>query len=199
MKCYLIDFDDSFTFNVYAELVDLGIPVEVINTKNAKDLLECLVSTKEKHGIVLGPGPGHPDERMEIISTVKKLMKSENIFLFGVCLGHQLVARAMGMDIQRSSRAVHGENVEIELESNWQKASGIKKKSIIVQRYNSLSAKDSLTNHNLSKSHACTLLTHEGEIMGIAGERLLTYQFHPESVGTSFRKGFFQRLKGFLL
>ncbi|MEX0799478.1 MAG: aminodeoxychorismate/anthranilate synthase component II [Bacteriovoracaceae bacterium] len=199
MKAVLCDFEDSFTYNIYCELVALGVETRIMPLEKTASFLESNINTSHKLAVVLGPGPGHPDERPEIITALKKIMNRQNMFLLGVCLGHQLAARALGLKVQTCVRPVHGEVEKIFLKQKDRKALGFETRSLEVQRYNSLAAPLDEENLQILNERGLYWLGHKKEIYVLKKENLLTYQFHPESVGTSFRSLFFTPLKTFLL
>jgi anthranilate/para-aminobenzoate synthase component II len=176
-KALLVDFDDSFTFNLLQELSLLGLEVTLINWKDFDTLpYEGL--------LVLGPGPGHPDDYQAIFPLLREWVGQKKAF-FGVCLGHQVFWRLLGEDVLRSKAPVHGQRVELFLNASWKEWLGLKGR-IWVQRYNSLAVLES------SRLRHPFLLNHvqDDEILITRGDNLMTYQFHPESVGTSFRSRF---------
>ena len=76
-RALFIDFDDSFSFNVVQELTEIGLRVKVIswtefNFVSDHDLL------------VLGPGPGHPDEYQKIFDIIKSWQQAGKK-IFGIC------------------------------------------------------------------------------------------------------------------
>lgn len=197
MKAYLIDFEDSFTLNIYCELKELGLSVEVVPFKKALDFLSSLVNTRHKLALILGPGPGHPDEYREFVAVLKNLLQRENTFLMGVCLGHQIIGRAMGMEVERSNRPCHGEVERVSLSKVQKGILGLKE-PILVQRYNSLALPWD-ANQKTAQARSLDISAAHNEIYVMSRPGLLTYQFHPESVGTSFRSRFFRPLQAFLL
>ncbi len=177
-RATFIDFDDSFSFNVIQELTLSGFQVSVVNWVD----FETLPSDGL---LVLGPGPGHPDDYQSIFSVLKEWLNSKRPF-FGVCLGHQIFWRLQDQEVLRSKNPLHGQKIKLKLDQEWRdelKISG----DVFVQRYNSLcvSAESALKNPQLKN------FIQNDEILMTRGEHLITYQFHPESVGTSFRRKFF--------
>lgn len=194
---YICDFDDSFTYNIYSEISLSGLKATVISKNSIKEFLETNINTKGKLAIVLGPGPFHPDDYPEIVTAVKKILTRKDLFLMGICLGHQLIARALGYEVDRSINPKHGEVEKIELNVKARKLLGTSESQAFVQRYNSLGVK--AKGKELTKSNDIDAFVNNKEIFMLSGKGLISYQFHPESVGTSFRSRFFRPLKTFLL
>ena len=177
MKATFIDFDDSFSFNVVQELQLVGFEVEVVHwqdyDRNPVDGL-----------LVLGPGPGHPDDYENIFSFVRQWLEEGRPF-FGVCLGHQIFWRLQEEAVVRSKHPLHGQKVLLELSTEWRKWLGIESE-VFVQRYNSLAVPSS----GLRCAPGLENFIQDGEILITRSSHVLTYRFHPESVGTSFRGKF---------
>ena len=87
----LIDNYDSFTWNLYHFLGDLGQDVKVI--RNDKADINELIDLDPK-GFVISPGPGEPSSAGISVELVNECIKS-SIPLLGVCLGHQAIAYAL--------------------------------------------------------------------------------------------------------
>lgn len=181
-----IDFDDSFTWNVVQELEEEGFRTLVLHWLDVDSLPEADL-------LVLGPGPGHPDDYQRIFPEVTRWLGEKKPF-FGVCLGHQIFWRLRGESVQRSREPLHGHPVTLELNQEWQNYLALPSR-VRVQRYNSLSVFEIAGNRNPELQNVIS----EGEIFATKGPRILTYQFHPESLGTSFRKAFFRPLSRFLV
>lgn len=173
-----IDFEDSFSYNVVQEISELNLKVDVINWKDFSQL-------SQHDLLVLGPGPGHPDDYQRIFPLLERWL-SQGKALFGICLGHQIFWTLKKAAIIKSARPIHGQKVLIHMDSFWEKFFDLKS-PIQVQRYNSLAVSSPLTGLH-ENFH---LLSVDGEVMVSSGKNVITYQFHPESVGTSFRKSFF--------
>lgn len=181
MKALFIDFEDSFSFNVVQELTEAGFAVTVMNWKDYE-------ANPHEGLLVLGPGPGHPDDYELIFPLIREWLQEKKPF-FGVCLGHQIFWRLQGEPVVRSKEPLHGQKVKLELTQEWRDWLDVKG-DVFVQRYNSLC----VPGHVPARNPYLKNFIQQEEIMITRGERVITYQFHPESIGTSFRKAFFRVL-----
>lgn len=102
-KILLIDNYDSFVYNLYQYLTELGAGVSVV--RNDKVSLEE-VSRLKPDKIVISPGPGRPEKAGISVSLIRAF--SDKIPVLGVCLGHQAVGLAFGAKIVRAKRIMHG-------------------------------------------------------------------------------------------
>lgn len=196
----LIDFEDSFTYNIVAELFKLGENVRVVPYRDAAKFFEKF-SIKKKHVIVYGPGPGHPLDYALLFPFIKKLFNVPQIFHLGICLGHQILWHIRGIPTKRSNCPMHGQRVLFTIPS-WssyfsQMNFGRKVK---VQRYNSLSLDFHPEKKNLDqrKQLGEEFVFFNNECQSGRFPQGLTYQFHPESIGTSYPKIFFDPILKFL-
>jgi anthranilate synthase component 2 len=99
----LIDNYDSFTYNLFHYLGELGARLEV--HRNDK-ISVAAVMAKHPQGIILSPGPCDPDKAgicLDLISAA-----AGKIPLFGVCLGHQAIGQAYGGKVVRAPKPMHG-------------------------------------------------------------------------------------------
>ena len=115
---YLCDFEDSFTYNIYADLKSLGHEVSIVPFNEVYQFLQTKISSQEKEIIILGPGPGHPHEYDFLNSSVKSLIHRENLLLVGICLGHQLIWSSLGFKCVHCKTPLHGQVQEIEFENS---------------------------------------------------------------------------------
>lgn len=108
-KILLIDNYDSFTWNLYHFLGDLGADTKVIRNDaiTADDAMAMAPDA-----IVLSPGPCTPNEAGICLELIEKA--SGKIPLMGVCLGHQAIGQAFGGKVVRAQQLMHGKLSEVE-------------------------------------------------------------------------------------
>jgi anthranilate/para-aminobenzoate synthase component II len=191
MDIYFVDFEDSFSFNVISEIKKMGLNPQVMNRISWQ---KKITSTK-KSLTILGPGPGHPDD-YELNKILKKLVNEKNHYFFGICLGHQLLAQALGFSVSKCQNPVHGQSIQYAIPQAWREYLGFRHSTIKIQRYNSLAPMMGRSNLN-PLIHSSWVW--ENELIAMRGERFLSYQFHPESIGTSYPQAFFKPLRHFPL
>jgi len=171
----LLDNYDSFAFNLYQFLRELGAAVEVF--RNDRITVRQVEAMKPSH-IVISPGPCTPNEAGISMELVQKF--AGKCPILGVCLGHQAIGQALGGEVVRARRPVHGKCSEIRHDGK-----GVYRGlslPLAGARYHSLVVKA----ESLPGTFLLTSFTLEGELMGIR-HRYFTVegvQFHPESILT---------------
>eukprot|EP00123_Amoebidium_parasiticum_P011831 comp20925_c0_seq1/m.27928 comp20925_c0_seq1/g.27928 ORF comp20925_c0_seq1/g.27928 comp20925_c0_seq1/m.27928 type:complete len:564 (-) comp20925_c0_seq1:43-1734(-) len=173
-KVLLIDNYDSFTFNVYQYLRELGADVHV--HRNDKITLEECWALKPTH-VVISPGPGHPSTDAGISRPVIQDFAGK-IPVFGVCMGQQCMYEVFGGTVKSAGEILHGKVSEI-----LHDAKGIFAnipQNIKVTRYHSLAGDGSKVPDALE----VTAKTHGGIVMAVRHKKYVVegVQFHPESI-----------------
>jgi anthranilate synthase component 2 len=175
----LIDNYDSFTYNLYQYLCELGADVKVYrNDALTTDDVERLAP----EAIVISPGPGRPEDGGISIETIQRFGSETPVL--GVCLGHQCIAAAFGGDIVRAPELRHGKTSLIHHDGTGI-FSGLNDPFEAV-RYHSLVADPG----SFPDSLVITARTDDGLIMGLRHREQPIHgvQFHPESVLTGSGK-----------
>jgi len=170
----LIDNYDSFTYNLYDYILQLGFQCKVIrNDEYTIDQIERI----KFDSIVLSPGPGKPQESGVTMEVIERFHKKKPIL--GICLGHQAIGLYFGAELCKAKLPMHGKIAEIQI-NNSKRLFGQLNNRLEVMRY-----------HSLILEKVCSPLktvaaTIEGEIMAIEHETLpiAGVQFHPESILT---------------
>lgn len=180
----LIDNYDSFTYNLYQYLGEMGEKIVVKrNDKITLDEIDHMAPDQ----IILSPGPGTPNSAGICLDLIQTF--SGRIPILGVCLGHQSIAQAFGGKIVHAPEIFHGKISRIQ-HDNTGIYEGLPQ-MLEVGRYHSLIA-DRATLPNCLKP---TSWTEEGIIMGIRHKEHPTVgiQFHPESILTVEGKHMLQK------
>jgi len=184
----LIDNYDSFTYNLYQYLCELGGEVEVV--RNDKTTIEDIeVMAPEK--IVISPGPCTPREAGVSVPVVKHF--AGKIPILGVCLGHQSIGEAFGGSVEYAGEIVHGKTSVISHDGK-----GVFKglpNPFEAIRYHSLAIqKGGFPSDELE----ITAESDSGVIMGVRHRRypIEGVQFHPESILTAVGKDLLRNFLG---
>jgi anthranilate synthase component 2 len=175
-RLLLIDNYDSFTYNLFQYLGELGATVEVV--RNDAEPLEKLLA-RDVDGLVISPGPGRPEAAGVSMAAVRAFGERGTPVL-GVCLGHQAIGEAFGGRIVSAQRLMHGKTSLIQHEGKGVFA-GLAS-PLEATRYHSLVIEPATCPDSLE----VTARTEDGEIMGVRHRTLAIegVQFHPESILT---------------
>ena len=174
----VIDNYDSFTFNLVQALGALGADV-VVRRNDAIDAAG--VRALAPAGVVVSPGPSHPDRAGNAPAIVRALVEQDSPPpLLGVCLGHQVIARVFGARVERAPAPVHGKTASIRHDGAGVFA-GIRSPALVA-RYHSLAVVEATLPAVLRPSAR----SDDGVVMALRHERLPIegVQFHPESILT---------------
>jgi anthranilate synthase component 2 len=175
----LLDNYDSFTYNLYQYLCELGAEVLV---KRNDEVTVGEVAALAPERIVISPGPCTPNEAGISIALIREL--GEQVPILGVCLGHQAIGAAYGGTVVRAPKVMHG------------KLSAIHHTGVGVfaglpdpfqaTRYHSLIVRRT----DLPACLEVTAWTDDGLIMGLRHRHYPVegVQFHPESIMTEAGK-----------
>ena len=165
-KVALMDFGAKK--NIARSLNERGCEVTVYPADTPAE--EVLAANPD--GIMLSNGPGDPKENVEIIKEIKKMYDS-NVPIFAICLGHQLMALANGMDTYKLKYGHRGGNHPVKnLETG--------KIEITSQNHSYAVDMDSIKNTDLTATHI-NLLDNTVEGVECKRDRVFSVQYHPES------------------
>jgi anthranilate synthase component 2 len=172
----LIDNYDSFTYNLFHYLGELGCDA-VVRRNDEIDVQAALAMNPS--AILLSPGPCDPDRAGVCLALIAAAAETRTP-LMGVCLGHQAIGQALGGKVVRAAEIVHGK-----LGSIHHKAAGVfanLPSPIRATRYHSLIVERA----SLPATLEITAELADGTIMGLAHRELPIHgvQFHPESIAS---------------
>ena len=171
----LIDNYDSFTYNLWHYLSEAGETVCVYRNDvlTADEALSLNPS-----GILLSPGPCDPSKAGICLDLTLKAFGK--IAIMGVCLGHQAIGQALGGQIRRAPKCMHGKVSKI-MHSGQGVFKGIPHE-FYATRYHSLVIEPK----SIPTDIIVTATSEDGVIQGIMHKELPIFgvQFHPESIGS---------------
>ncbi|MFZ3571021.1 anthranilate synthase family protein [Streptomyces sp. BH097] len=172
----VVDGEDTFTAMLAHVLRSTGLDVTV-RRYDEEGLREAALA--HEGPIVLGPGPGNPsdlgDPKMHFLrSLTAEVIRGHEHGVLGVCLGHELIAAELGLEIVRKEVPYQGAQTDVEVFGRTEK----------VGFYNSFVA-------SCDEETATELAAHDvevsrdratGEVHALRGPSFAGVQFHPESV-----------------
>lgn len=177
-KILVLDNYDSFVYTLNGYLQQLGAETEVLrNDVVPESELPSLLAKYD--AVLLSPGPGTPADAGLSIAVVKQALATGQP-VFGVCLGHQAIAEAMGATVTSAEELMHGKTSQVQ-HDNSLVYQGVPQ-PFTATRYHSLA----VVANTVPEDLLVTSKTAGGVIMGLQHRSKPIYgvQFHPESVLT---------------
>jgi anthranilate synthase component 2 len=171
----LIDNYDSFTYNLFHYLGELGAEVRVVRNDEIS-AAEALGMKPE--GIVLSPGPCTPNEAGICLDVIKQANGSMPIL--GVCLGHQAIGQVYGGTIVRAPEPMHGKLSRVH-HTGKSVFRGLNN-DFLATRYHSLT----IDPPSMPPVLEVTATSDDGVIQGVMHKTHPVHgvQFHPESIAS---------------
>jgi len=178
----LIDNIDSFTYNLVDEIRSLGIEMSIYrNTVAAQTVLDKLAAY-DKTGptlLMLSPGPGAPSDAGCMPEVLQKVRGKYPVL--GICLGHQAIVEAYGGVVARAPEVMHGKASQMSYAQTTETQSIFAGLSnpLSIARYHSLVATQ-------IPESLKVIADIDGLVMAVLqpNDRMLGFQFHPESILT---------------
>ena len=183
----LIDNYDSFTYNLYQYLCELGQEVEVV--RNDKTSIEEIAGWQPEQ-IIVSPGPCTPKEAGISVDVIRHF--GPLLPVLGVCLGHQCIGAAYGGVVGSAGEIMHGKSSMIHHDGK-----GVYKglpNPFEAIRYHSLA----IQKEDFPDSLEVTAQTDNGIIMGVRHKEYSVegFQAHPESIMTPEGKNLLRNFLG---
>ena len=184
VKILVLDNYDSFVYTLNGYLQQLGAETEVLRNDVVTEAeLPALLANYD--AVLLSPGPGTPADAGLSIPVVKYAL-THDLPVFGVCLGHQAIAEAMGATVRQADELMHGKTSQVAHDNSLIFTDV--PQPFTATRYHSLAVVDSTVPADL----VVTARTEKGKnsagcvIMGLqhATKPIYGVQYHPESVLT---------------
>ena len=173
----LIDNIDSFTYNLVDELRVLGNELTVFrNTVSVEKIMAFMREQGPNTLLMLSPGPGNPSTAGNMLAIIAQA--AGEFPVLGICLGHQAIVQHYGGIIDRAPQAMHGKSSPLTHCENRMFA-GLAQ-GFTIARYHSLMA--------ATMPESLEVLAHSDHIPMCVyhhKQRMLGFQFHPESIMTA--------------
>lgn len=189
MRILLLDNIDSFTFNIYHYLEQLGADIAVIDNRavTANDLARF-------DRLVVSPGPGLPKEAGKLMPVLAAAVEREMPVL-GVCLGMQAIAEHFGGSIFNQKEVKHGQEAVVKHQGTSALFGGLPE-TFKVGLYHSWAVDPALP-----QVLRPTAFSEEGILMALEHRTLPVYgvQFHPESILSEYGLDLFRNFLSFPL
>ncbi|MDG1736106.1 MAG: aminodeoxychorismate/anthranilate synthase component II [Crocinitomicaceae bacterium] len=170
MRILLVDFYDSFTFNLLHYIEMQGVEVDVVRNDA---LIDELMLSKYSH-VILSPGPGLPSEKANLDLILNYCISKTPVL--GICLGMQAIGSLMGGKLENMGSVKHGVAEVIRVDNSKVLFRGLPHE-FEVGLYHSWCVTD------IPTENVCATSSN-GTIMGISSveKKLFGVQFHPESI-----------------
>jgi anthranilate synthase/aminodeoxychorismate synthase-like glutamine amidotransferase len=174
LRILLLDNYDSFTYNLYQYLCQLGAEVEVLRND---EVTVAGIAQRDPHGIVISPGPSRPENAGVTLDVIRDLGPTTPIL--GVCLGHQAIGLAYGGDVV-TVEPVHGKQSAVDHRGSGS-FEGLDT-PLEAGRYHSLA----VARESVPDVLEITATSPDGLVMGLRHREhpVEGIQFHPESILT---------------
>ena len=192
----LIDNYDSFTYNLYQYLSELGAEVQV---KRNDEVTLADIEAIQPNRIVISPGPCTPDEAGMSCAIIETF--GPRTPTLGVCLGHQAIGEAFGGHVVRAEHLMHGKTSAVDHDGKGVFA-GLPTPLTCTRYHSLIVAEDSLPGElevtaRTKENGGAGNGGNGSVIMGVRHRTLAIegVQFHPESVLT---EGGHQMIRNFL-
>jgi anthranilate synthase component 2 len=175
MTILLIDNYDSFTYNLFHYLGELGADVKVVRNDEIS-AAEALAMKPE--GIVLSPGPCTPNEAGICMDVIRQA--GANMPILGVCLGHQAIGQVYGGTVVRAPEPMHGKLSKVH-HTGKSVFRGLNN-DFLATRYHSLT----IDPPSMPDVLEVTATSADGVIQGVMHKTHPVHgvQFHPESIAS---------------
>ncbi|WMJ22415.1 carbamoyl phosphate synthase small subunit [Paludicola sp. MB14-C6] len=163
-------FDFGYKYNILRKLNNLGCNVTVVPYNTTAEEVKAM----NPDGIMLSNGPGDPAENIEVIENLKDIIKLQ-IPIFGICLGHQLMALANNAKTHKLKYGHRGANqpvIDLKVDRTY----------VTSQNHGYAVESDSIDSTVGTVSH---INANDKTCEGVSyfNTKAFTVQFHPEACG----------------
>ncbi len=182
LQIIMIDNYDSFTYNLVNQFRLIG--ADVVIYRNDTPIADIFTEQRLQHEntvIVISPGPGNPDSAGNSLEIIKQY--AGQLPILGICLGHQSIIQHFGGCIEKAKTVVHGKADDVFIKAGEASDTIFNNLSnpFRAARYHSLAATD-------LSDELEVIASSTDEVMAIKHRthKILGFQFHPESILTTY-------------
>ncbi|MDV8022667.1 anthranilate synthase family protein [Rhodococcus sp. IEGM 1330] len=176
VRVAVINAEDSFTSMISYQLRHIGFDVEIFDWHNAFPAIDS------GRVVLFGPGPGDPtdesDQRVAHLRHAASVALSRSLPIVGICLGHQIIASTLGLEIRQLEQPVQGRQISLSHRGVVQKVGFYN--SFTVSKPTEFVYKAEL------RREIVVSLDEKDDVVGMSGGGVSTVQFHPESFFTEY-------------
>ena len=165
-KYNVVAIDCGIKYNIIRDLNSKGCNVTIVPYNTSLSKIEAM----NPDGIFLSNGPGDPIDNIEVIDLIKQIQGKYPIF--GICLGHQMLALANGLETYKLKFGHRGSNHPV--------INLLTDKIEITAQNHSYAVKNFNNNSNIEVTHL-NLLDNTIEGIRIDKDKAFSIQYHPES------------------
>ena len=173
-KPHVVAIDYGAKDNIFRNLVQAGAKVTVVPAKTSYDDIMAL----EPAGVFLSNGPGDPAATGEYAVPVIKALLEADMPLFGICLGHQMLALAAGAKTVKMHQGHRGANHPVQrVGEGWGESTGL----VEITSMNHGFAVDAASLPDTVEQTHVSLFDGSNCGIAIKGKRAFGVQYHPEA------------------
>lgn len=173
----VLEAEDTFTTMIAYQLRSLGALVRIVPWHRSGEVLDA---TPPADLVVLGPGPGAPDDpdspKMRTLRACARALLDAGRAVAGVCLGHQVLCAVLGLSLVRLPRANQGRRRVVELHGLRWSVGFYNSYAAFTDPTGDIAAAAAPDGRRVRMSRG-----DEGDVLALHGPGLSTMQFHPES------------------
>jgi carbamoyl-phosphate synthase small subunit len=167
IKKHVVAFDFGCKRNIFRKLADRGLKVSIVPAQtSAKDVLAM-----NPDGIFLSNGPGDPSAVGYAVDTIRELLDADTP-IFGICMGHQLLSQALGLQTFKLKFGHRGGNHPVKDETTG--------KIEITSQNHGFAVADDVVPEHVEITHR-SLFDGTVEGLCVKGKPIFSVQYHPEA------------------
>jgi carbamoyl-phosphate synthase small subunit len=167
IKSHVVAIDSGCKKNIFRKLADRGLKVTIVPVSSSADE----IMAHKPDGIFLSNGPGDPSAVNYAVETIRDLV-GRDVPIFGICMGHQLLSQALGLETFKLKFGHRGGNHPVKDETTG--------KIEITSQNHGFAVRDDNIPDNVEITHR-SLFDGTVEGLQVKGKPIFSVQYHPEA------------------